>query len=340
VLLVVAAGDEGTEVVRRHPHAGGVEGHAGIERITIVERLALTTLVVGLAGGEPRGPESGGHDRHHQHPTPGRLTDAPAPGSLGQDRLQDQGQREERVRGLRVGGHPDEDRGQGRPAPPPGDQPGGQQAEVEDLRGQPEEVDGHGPEDEDPEHRGESGPGRGDPAPLGIAEPEGEAEGDGVEKEQPPVGAEQTDERRPDQRVEEGLAVHEAGLPASVVHALQKDPLRPPGVDALDPREVLGLEVEIEVAGQALGHRAVRRGIAPELAVRGQRQVGGQGRDHGQPDEHPEDDPCGSIAHGSAADAKGGPISSRISTKAPTDRPSARSAPRRDRRWITWRNVS
>ena len=63
LLVLVAAGHERAEVIGRHPHAGRVEAHPGIEGIPVVERLALASLVVELPRREPGEAEAAGH--HH-----------------------------------------------------------------------------------------------------------------------------------------------------------------------------------------------------------------------------------------------------------------------------------
>ena len=208
--------------------------------------------------------------------------------------------------------------------------------QVEQLGRFPEQVDGYHAQRHDRE-RTRRGRSRSVAAPqLAVAQPESRDEGEGVQRQEAPIDAQDAHERRRARRVERRLRVDEPAGSRRVGHALQEDTLRPARVDLPDTGEVRRRELEVVVEGEAARHGVVGRRVAPEAAVRRRRDVDDRGREEHETRDDSEGEARPALAHGRTSAASRASSSLR-STKAPTERPSASGAPRRDSKRSTYR---
>ena len=324
-------------MVRRHPHAGGVEGDPRLEGIAVVERLSLAPLVVHLARRNPGEAEAQGHHGgHHGTAASGHAGSPrePAGRALLNERLQQEGQGQRQVRGLRVRREA-EQHGRQDPSPAPeGQEAERREAHVEDLGRLPEEVDGHDAAGQDGQHPGHSRSRPRRAAQHRVAQAQCKGEDQRVQEQQAAVDADEPREGGRGQRERERLGVDEPRPPGLSAHPLQEDALRPPGVGGAHAGEVRFRELEVPVEGEAPRHRVIRRAVAPEAPVGRAGQVDRHRGQDDEPGHDTEGDPREAVDHRAGL---GVPSTSRTSTNALTTRPSASAAPRRDESRRTWR---
>src|SRR5262249_2873434 len=136
-------------------------------------------------------------------------------------------------------------------------------------------------------------------------------------------------ERSRHRRVHEGLRIEELAAAAP----LQEDALGPGRILAAHAVEISLLVPQVEVVGEARGHRVVRRAVAPEPPVGSGRQVEEEGGADEEADDDAQDHPRAAVAHGRPGGS--GPTFRRTSAKVPSA-----AAGCRDRSWRTYRYVS
>ena len=293
----------------------------------VVEGLSLAPLVVGLARDGGVQPVERQRGQPEDDPATGRLAETrPEIGERlatqrGKERRQPEGNREEEVRGLRVGCDTEEYGGDEGPAATPGHESGRDHGQAENLGRRPEQVEGGYGAQEQHEAQSERGAWRRAPPPQGLeAQPERQAETKGVGQHQAP-GAEHADEGSGQQGVGERLREVEPLLlrghaaeprkPAvpieaeAAMGALQEQPLRTGRELAAGAQDVPGLVAQVEILGQAPRHQVVRGAVAPELTLRQARQIrrespAHQGHDH-QADQRPRHAVLPGTAHNQPA---------------------------------------
>ncbi len=175
----------------------------------------------------------------------------------------------------------------------PEEEPQQHHREVEQLWREPDEVDGRGRREQEHERERQRRRHAGSRPHEGIRRAEARRQQQGVQHQEP-VGAEQHDERRGREWIDERLAVvqpvtaavgrlHEPDeweralcLEVDVPPALEEDAFRPCRELLPDARQVLALELGVEVLREAVPEAVVGRLVALE-AERHHRELHGQG---------------------------------------------------------------
>ncbi len=236
-------------------------------------------------------------------PKPDDQPTSPASLPAGDERLEAEGRRHQQVGPLDVSREAEEDGREHGATREPRGQTRGHEAETEQLRRGPEEIERRHRTEEEGEHDDDRGPRSHAPPPEhAVSEPDRESQHQRVRDEEAAC-PEQCHERCRRQRIADGLgkvepsfvgsdashpresALEVEGQPSA--GALDEEALRPVGILPPHALEVARVEAHVQIAGEAPRHPVVGRPVTPELSLRDDGKVGRHGQGN---EDHPDRD--------------------------------------------------